>query len=160
MDPVKIERVFTSSVGNQPKPQPEPETVPEMIQPHPVKGESVTELHDGTLQQPKSRAPQHSLVIEQIANPEPMPPQALPVEPLETPGMPGPRPDRAQAANYTAPLPLLLPRRRESRISIGRVEVQVNNRTTSVPPNSPALVPVSGGDSLSGRHLERFALRP
>jgi hypothetical protein len=73
--------------------------------------------------------------------------------------LPRPRLERARPVDYAAPS-LAAPRKRENRISIGRVEVQVNNRPSLVATPSPPRPTAAGGDILAGQYLGRFALRP
>jgi hypothetical protein len=126
-------------------------------------------LHNGLPQQVETNEAVQPFVTRQPgeAATAPMPVQPASVQSVPTPlerseasGIPRPQPDHIQPANHTEPLRLVFPRKRESRISIGRVEVQVNNQPAAVPSPAPAAVPASAGDSLSGRYLGRFALRP
>jgi hypothetical protein len=99
-------------------------------------------------------------------NIRPTPPSIVPV--TSTP----PQPTTHAAANIQ-PLPAAVPKpqpaasmpssrveKPESRIHIGRVEVQVNNRPPAGPPpkSTPSAPPAS--NSMAPRFLERFLLRP
>jgi len=166
-----VSSTTSQSTTSQPKTSPEPGGTEEVIVPYPAEAPSVIELHNARPQQVETNEPVQPLVTRQRGEAVPVPvqpasvqptsvqPVPIPLERSEVSEMPRPRPDHIQPANHTEPLRLVFPRKRESRISIGRVEVQVNNQP-AVPPSAPAAAPVSAGDSLSGRYLGRFALRP
>jgi hypothetical protein len=160
--PAEIEQVAVSSATTQPKTSSQPGGTEEIMVPHPVEAQAVIELNKGRPQQVEANGPLLPRVTRQesATAPTPVQPVPIPLEQSQASEMPRPRPDHIQPANHAEPPRLVFPRKRESRISIGRVEVQVNNQPAAGPPPAPAVAPASAGDSLSGRYLGRFALRP
>jgi hypothetical protein len=176
-EPARIKRLTLSNAARQPTPLLGPEqhpaketsALPEVIAQAQAEPDAVRELHvehpvlvqrETNSRQAENNEPAQGIVISQPEKAKPGIVPPVPVQLAQALETPGPRLDCAQPKNHTTPVRLLFPRRRESRISIGRVEVQVNNRPTAVPPPALAPVPVPAGDSLSARYLSRFPLRP
>jgi hypothetical protein len=65
----------------------------------------------------------------------------------------------APVASPAAMMPGSYAEKPESRIHIGRVEVQVNNRPPAGPPPKAKAAGSSAANPLSSRFLERFLLR-
>jgi hypothetical protein len=78
------------------------------------------------------------------------------------PAMPPPKAQSttAPAASLSAPPALAaVSRKNEMRLSIGRIEVQVNNRMPAAPPPARPMV-APRGVNLAARFLDRFSMRP
>ena len=98
--------------------------------------------------------------IQPAPTPQAVVTTAMPAQPA--PAAPAPVPLTAVAPKPQAPaaLPNSRTAKTESRIQIGRVEVQVNNTRPArpAPQAAPAASPTS--DFLAARYLSRFTLRP
>jgi hypothetical protein len=160
----RIEPSTVSSAASRPKPQqqphPEPEPIPETAVPHLAETESAIELDYGHRQPTENDESARPPTNEWREYLKPALVQPIPAEPAEAFEAVGPMPDHVQPANYSGPPRLTFPTKREKRISIGRVEVQVNNHPLPSPPPTPPQAAASGADTLTGRYLGRFALRP
>jgi hypothetical protein len=114
--------------------------------PQPIRDESKNRVPDPAPIKPPPPALDHP-----ASQPEPTPNSAPPPSPALSPAEPA----------VVAPQLVGSPPRKEARISIGRLDVQVNNHPPAPPPVRTA-PPVTGNapDALERRYLDRFRLKP
>ena len=137
-----------------PPPQSESLTAPRPPEPLPLRPFATSEQTTSVIRSERPPAHRRPPVLAQPHNR-----QAPPLLTSAIADQPRPVPRAPRAAPDTIPTTAAALPRKETRITIGRVEVQVNNRLLQPPMPSPRPAPAETRLNLESRYLNRFSLR-